>query len=157
MRIVTRYKEAGVTVAYDVEMNNKIKHLDATAVKELAEFVENAELMTTGEFRALKGECINTVATTPVLSENGDCSVRLPVMGLPSCQFGEPDCYGKEFIKVCRRLREFARKNNFTVDMSEHKANGGRNTQLFKLIEACDTNVHNFIRMYLYNIQPYSL
>lgn len=69
----------------------------------------------------------------------------------------ESDYYGIEFISVCRRIRRYAIEGKLTVLTNKHKSNSGKNTHLFKLIEACNISVEDFIRGYLSVIQPYSL
>ena len=155
MEIIRRYKDAnGNTIGYDIANGTVVKFVSVDRALDIAEFIINAVVVSGKEFRAKKGYKIDTV----VLHSN-ELAVRKPVQTVPtqSNSLQGIDFYGKEFINVCRRLRTCASKNNFTVDMSRHKSNDGRNTHLFKLIEACDIDVRTFIRGYLYNIQPYSL
>ena len=67
------------------------------------------------------------------------------------------DCHGFNFINICRVLRRLALEDKFEVDLKPYKANYGNNIHLFKAIESCGITVYEFVRKYLYNIQPYSL
>ena len=67
------------------------------------------------------------------------------------------DYFGKDFIKVCRKIRKYANANRLKLDTKPHQANEGRNIHLFKVIETCGVSLHDFVRGYLCNLQPYSL
>lgn len=69
------------------------------------------------------------------------------------------DYYGREFLNMCRRVRELARQNKIKIDsvFNRHSSNAGNNLHLFKLIESCGGEVENFLRGYLSVLQPYSL
>lgn len=153
MRILKRYKDVnGNTVGYDILVEGTVDRFSLEQALGLQSHIDNAFITSGGEYRAKSGYKIDTEVLHNALV------VR------PNLQHAQSDkiqqdveYYGKPFIGVCRLLRKYAEQNNFVVDMSKHKSNSGKNTHLFKLIEACDISVHDFIRNYLYNIQPYSL
>ena len=151
MRIERRYKDNnGKTIGYDVSENNKFKYIENIVAIHMAEFIDNAVLMKNKEFRAKKGYNIDTI-----IVHNTELSVRKLDSNFKSEL--NIDYYGKDYINICRRLRRYAEQNKIEVSMNKHKANGGRNTHLFKMIKACDIDVDKFITQYIYNIQPYSL
>lgn len=155
MKILKRYKDAnGSIVGYDILAEGTVGRFSLEQALSLQQYIDNAFITSGGEYRAKSGCKIDK----EVLHKN-QLIVR-PVAKLiekPRTQSMPLDYYGKEFIFVCRKLRSYAQSNNFVVDMNKHKSNYGKNTHLFKLIEACGVNVHDFIQNYLYNIQPYSL
>lgn len=155
MKILKRYKDAnGSIVGYDILAEGTVSRFSLEQALSLQQYIDNAFITSGGEYRAKSGCKIDT----EVLHKN-QLIVR-PVakpIEKPRTQSMPLDYYGKEFISVCRKLRSYAQSNNFVVDMNKHKSNYGKNTHLFKLIEACGVNVHDFIQNYLYNIQPYSL
>lgn len=65
--------------------------------------------------------------------------------------------YGSTFINVCRIVRKKASEKKIVVEQNAHKSNDGRNIHLFKLIEACNLSVNDFVNEYLSVLQPYSL
>lgn len=154
MRILKRYKDVnGNTVGYDVLSDGVTNRVSLEKALGLQEFIDNAFITSGGEYRAKSGYKIDT----EVLYNN----VLLPrVITKPQqskTNETESEYHGKEFINICRKLRQYALENNFTVDMNKHSSNNDNNVHLFKLIEACDVTVHDFVRDYLYNLQPYSL
>lgn len=64
---------------------------------------------------------------------------------------------GADLIKFCRKVRNACITNKIIVDTTEHNANNGYNTHLFKFIELCDLDVKQFILNYLLNMQPCTL
>lgn len=155
MQILKRYKDTnGNTIGYDISAEGKVGRVSLEEALALQKFIDNAFVTSGEEYRAKSGYSIDT----EVLHRN-QLIVRPAVKPAekpksPNMHF---DYHGKDFILICRKLRRYAQDNNFVVDMSKHKPNYGRNTHLFKLIEACGLDVHDFIQNYLYNIQPYSL
>lgn len=153
MKILKRYKnDFGQTVGYRIEIQtNKGTMGNDFTVEETIVFrnrIKNATLLSNSEYIAKKGCKIETQrihetkTTKPV-------KVASPTM--------PKDYYGKEYIKVCRKIRQYANANRLKLDTEPHQANGGRNIHLFKLIETCGVSLHDFVRGYLCNLQPYSL
>ena len=154
MRILKRYKDVnGNTVGYDILVEGTVDRFSLEQALGLQSHIDNAFITSGGEYRAKSGYKIDTEILHNELVVR---PVSQPIEK-PRTQNMISDYHGKEFISICRKLRAYAQDNNFVVDMSKHKSNYGKNTHLFKLIEACDMSVHDFIRNYLYNIQPYSL
>lgn len=67
------------------------------------------------------------------------------------------DYYGRNYIKVCRKIRDKAIRGELVVNTNIHKSNDGRNVDLFKLIKLCGVSVKGFIKGYLSVLQPYQL
>lgn len=153
MYIINRIKNSvGKVVSYTVNNNGKVEILDRNFVIANAHLVTNAYLVDREYFRAKRGSYIDTIvehSTTLVKRES--------VPKVSSSTEFVPDYYGREFISICRYIRQLAYENKFKLDTKPHKSNGGRNIQLFALIEACGISPREFVRNYLYNIQPYSL
>lgn len=162
MRIVKKYKNNnGKTKGYDFSDGKSTVFLSAEAAslmlesgslvienglynKETKEIYADTELVTLSDSSANESNYSLPDVTSSALetSKNSNDDIKF---------------YGKGFIKVCRKIRLFARQGNFSVDMSEHKVNGGRNTHLFKLMECSGMTVWQVVKSYLENIHPYSL
>ena len=153
MRILTRYKnQNGLTVGYDIQLNNgEICYFDRFAAMNLADQIDNAILTKSAEFRANEGCHIDTVVGYTNLDKRGELQ---QVVSQCSTEF---DYYGKDYIDICKRIRKYALENKLTIDLSENKSNNENNTHLLKLMGACNIGADNFVKNYLYNLQPYSL
>lgn len=64
---------------------------------------------------------------------------------------------GSETVAICRKLRTAIRQNRLVVDTSRHSSNQGYNQHLFGFIKSCGLDVENFIKTYIYNMQPCTL
>lgn len=126
MEIVTRYKnQKGQTQGYDVRLDNgKIKYLDRVAVINLEDQISNATLTKGADFRATKGNHIDTVVKYNTLVKRD----KLPKILSSTTEF---EYYGKEYINICKRIRKYALEDKLSVDLSKHKSNNGNNTHLF--------------------------
>lgn len=162
MRIVKKYKNNdGKTKGYDFSDGKSTVFLSADAASLMLEsgslIIENGlynketkEIYADTELVTLPDSSVNEINDSlPDVTSND--------LELSKIATDVIDFYGKGFIKVCRKIRLFARQGNFSVDMTEHKANGGRNTHLFKLIECSGMTVWQVVKSYLENIHPYSL
>ena len=153
MYIINRIKNSvGRVISYTVNNNGKVEILDSNSVIANAHLVTNAYLVDGEYFRAKRGSYIDTI-----VEHNTAIVKRELVPRASSATEFVPDYYGREFISICRYIRQIAYENKFKLDTKPHKSNGGRNIQLFALIEACGISPREFVRNYLYNIQPYSL
>ena len=153
MYIINRIKNSnGKVVRYTVNNDGRIEILDSNFVIANAHLVTNAYLVDGVYFRAKHGSHIDTI-----VEHNTALVKREPVSKVSSFIEFVPDYYGKEFISICRYIRQIAYENKFRLDTKPHKSNRGRNIQLFALIEACGISPREFVRNYLYHIQPYSL
>ena len=153
MYIINRIKNSnGKVISYTVNNDGRVEILDSAFVIANAHLVTNAYLVDGVYFRAKRGSFIDTI-----VEHNTALVKREPVSKLSTSTEFVPDYYGREFIGICRYIRRIAYENKFKLDTKPHKSNGGRNTQLFTLIEACGISPREFVRNYLYHIQPYSL
>lgn len=148
----------GNTVEYIIvdKKNNKTVKISADKLKKLSHYVSNARLLNNGEFRA-NPECkIDTVV-------NSDLSICIANNALVNKNINvntfKGECYGINFINICRKIRELAASNKIVMDkaFAKHSSNSGNNIHLIKLIRACGIQEQDFIRSYLSHIQPYSL
>ena len=156
MRILKRYKnDSGQTIGYRIEQRTKTASMENDyTVEEAIVFrnrIKNATLLSNSEYIAKKGckietQRVNTTKTTKIAKPVKVASPTMP-----------KDYFGKDFIKVCRKIRKYANANRLKLDTKPHQANEGRNIHLFKLIETCGVSLHDFVRGYLCNLQPYSL
>lgn len=154
MYITKRFKDDnGVVTAYEVEDRGHKVRLNANVVQSLFSQIENADLRDDGTYIAKKGSHIETVIEYKQLLVPTNKKVVESIVE-PNMIF---DYYGKNFINICRKIREYANQGKFTVEKKPHKPNGGKNLHLVKLIESCNISVDTFIQSYLANIQPYSL
>lgn len=158
MQIKVRYKDSnGRTIAYLIQDGNKQERMPAEIVQQLSNFVENARLLENGEFRAIEGEKIDT--QTDVTNLKIDKKL-LPVKKSVVVEADlASEFYGQEYINICKKIRMYALKGAIRFDKATtpHGGNDGKNTHLFKLIEACGISKEEFMLGYLSVIQPYSL
>lgn len=152
MVILKRIKSGSKVVKYIVEDNGRTVELDASVVIGAAPLVMNATLESGVDFRAKAGCHIETVQLKDIGIQQ-----RQVLSVVDNTQNSGLDYYGKEFISVCRKIRDYAKSGKIVVDMNRHRSNDGLNVNMFKLIEACDISVKDFVTGYLSVIQPYSL
>lgn len=155
MNILKRYKDrSGSTIAYDIECNGVVKKVSKDEAIFFRDSITNANFISTsGEFRA-KPRChIETV----VDNSNLGVKSRTALANVTPSQRLENDFYGRQYIKVCKRIRQCAIAGFVHVERRVHRSNMGLNTHLFSLIEACDMSLDDFVSGYLSVLQPYSL
>lgn len=154
--ILKRFKDSnGNVTSYMIVDNNSGKKDTVSKIdaQKLSTFIRNARLIKSGEYIAKKGCSIDTeVDTSNLLAVRKVNKISDNVKNNIDIDF-----YGKEFINICRRIRQCAILGNIRVDTSSHKSNGGNNINMFKLIEACGISVQDFVKGYLSVLQPYSL
>lgn len=153
MVIVKRHKSvAGDLLGYTVKDKGKTLYLTVNEVLPLKPFITNALFSDTipGAVRAKDGHRIETVIGIPKdVREKFKGGVNFGVM---------PAGYlGNDFVKTCRRIREYARLGRFRVDKTEHWHLEGKNLHLFKMIKCCGWTLKGYLQQYLSNLQPYSL
>lgn len=155
MEILKRYKDIkGNTVAYDVKCEGVVKRLSKQDTIFFADNITNANyIVSSGEFRAKTGFHIETIV------DNSNLGVRSKAVlaNVTPSQRLEGDYYGRQYIKVCKRIRQCAIAGYIHVERRTHRSNNGLNTHLFSLIEACDISLDEFVSGYLSVLQPYSL
>lgn len=162
MRIVKKYKNNdGKTKGYDFSDGKSTVFLSADAASLMLEsgslVIENG--LYNNETKEIYADTELVTLSDSLGNEVSDSLPDVASSALETSKNANDDIkfYGKGFIKVCRKIRLFARQGNFSVDMSEHKVNGGRNTHLFKLMECSGMTVWQVVKSYLENIHPYSL
>lgn len=156
MKILKRHKNInGETVGYTVQDNiNEAYLLKEDAIR-LTNLIENARLLSNYEFRANDGCTIETVVDTSNLRViNANIS---PINISGKGYIGIQDYYGKGFLNICLKIRNYANKGNLIIDKRQHKGNNGKNLHLFKMIDACGISVEDFVKGYLSVLQPFSL
>lgn len=153
VNILIRHKDKnGSTKGYTISIDGTLHFVDLELLKSsFGKSVNNAYLVN-GEYRAKKGSHIKTVVDSTNISVQRSTKPEMKVKSnLPN------DFYGKDFIGVCRRLRNYANIGNIKVITSKHSANNGNNVHLFEIIELCGLSVRDFVIGYLSVIQPYCL
>ena len=154
MEIIRRHKDSkGETVGYTLRNENSELYLDKDSVIKMSNLISNAILLSNNEFRAKQGYSIDTVVNTNNLNAISKYTKLSKVQNTNI----DLDYYGKDCIKVCKRIRQYAISGNLIIDTRQHKSNKGKNTHLFKLISACGLDLKAFIQGYLSVIQPYTL
>lgn len=118
--------------------------------------IVNAYARTNGEYRAKSGKIATQIDYTNI---KAPATRNLPVKMPNFSNTVMPDCYGKDYINACKRIRSLASKRKVHIDraLQKHKSNGGNNVHLIALIEDCGITAEEFIIGYLSVIQPYSL
>ena len=156
MRILKRVKENNIVVGYMIDIgNNEVKFIERESAVNLQSLITNAVLLRDGsDYMGRDGVIIETIQNETRHSTIVHKKQEIAKVNNSSYT---GDYYGQQFINVCRNLRKYARSGNVVVDMSSHKSNGGNNTHLFRLIEACGVSVRELVVGYLSVIQPYSL
>lgn len=151
--ILKRHKDSnGNTIEYTVIVDGQIARVDLNTLKlSYGNNVDNAYLVN-GEYKAKKGCHIETDVVSTGLSVQ---KVTKPQVKVKS-EFIN-DYYGKDFIGVCRRLRNYANMGNIKVVTNKHSSNNGNNVHLFEIIELCGLSIKDFVVGYLSVIQPYCL
>lgn len=159
MDIIKRYKDNnGNTAGYEVVDNGIYKNISLETALQLRNRIRNASVVKVGnneEFRANKGKHIETVVNLNAIKVSRK---KLPTLrNKNTVSNNNEEFNGKQYINVCREIRRYALSNKLEIDTRPHKSNAGLNTNLFKLIEACDIGLREFICGYLSVLQPYSL
>lgn len=129
--ILIRHKDkTGKTVSID----GVIDIVDKEVLKySFDSYIDNAYLVN-GEYRAKKGYHIKTVVDNQCLKV---------VKPSASTKFNLPnDFYGKNFIGVCRKIRNYASLGKIAVRTNKHDVN------LFEIIKLCGLSVEDFVKGY---------
>jgi hypothetical protein len=156
MNIIKRYRDTnGKTVKYELEKDGWHKEFSVDEARKEANNIDNAVLLSNGEFRAKKGCHIDTVDNPSSLDVQRVVHEIVPVNNEIEKVKDEPfrgfNYYGKGYINICKKIRRYAYEGKFVVEEDKE------NEDLFNLIKACGDDVNSFVRGYLSVIQPYSL
>ena len=153
--ILERHKSTnGVVVGYKVNIDGNVTNLPFNVLRDsFNSSIRNAYLVG-NDYRAKKGSHIKTVVETTNLRVHKQQTTGL---SFPNTSPLTQDFYGKEFINICRRIRQYARVGNLRVNTNVHKSNNGNNVQLFDLIKLCGLSVQEFVMWYLSVLQSYCL
>ena len=156
MKILKRHKDSsGSILGYTVEIKGTISFKEYNYVVQRKELVTNAKFTLGNDFRANKGSNIETVVdNTGILSINNR---NTNITAYRNTEQNSIDFYGKQYINICRKIRNYARQGKLVVEKRVHKSNDGNNVHLFRMIEACGLSVDQFVNGYLSVLQPYNL
>lgn len=152
MEIIKRIKRNGQVIKYVVIDGNRNYELDAQTVIGMSAMITNAVLVNGVDYRAKAGCHIETVQVHDIGIQMSNQLAKVNVSNVSGI-----DYHGKEFISVCRKIRNYAVSGRVEVEKRRHVSNDGQNVNMFKMIEACGISVDDFVCGYLSVLQPYSL
>lgn len=151
MKILKRYKNTkGVVVEYEVlSSNGETSIITADTASMYKDSITNAKLMSNGDFKASRGSHIETV----VKDYAKEYRRQRQQEHEQAVANGLRNCYGKDYVGICKRCREYVKDKNMQVQMTDNT-----HIRLFwDLLKQCGLYAGVFARDIIANIQPYQL